>query len=307
MRVPDEVLKCVVYIGRRTTSAETGLYEDRYGGTGFIVFIPESSGAGIFTYIVTARHVAAAVRGSEFCVKANLKVGGAVTVVGREDLWCFHPDPAVDVAVHPWGVPDTIDSKGIPASMSLQPHELIEKSIGVGDEVFITGLFNLASGRGRIMPIVRMGNIAMLPDDPIPTGYGETDVYLVEARSIGGISGSPVFVRETAHFPLLREDSGNEIIFHGMGAYYLLGLMHGHWDIREADMNAAILPVAPRGQGVNLGIALVVPAYRIWETLSEPELANVRELRELEIRERQRKESMPSESEGERPNKASEP
>ena len=62
-----------------------------------------------------------------------------------------------------------------------------------------------------------MYNIAMIPDEPVTTSLGDIKAYLVEARSIGGLSGSPAFVRET----------GAE----GTGSFYLLGLMHGHWGV----------------------------------------------------------------------------
>jgi hypothetical protein len=45
------------------------------------------------------------------------------------------------------------------------------------------------------MPIGRHGSLAMMPSEPIQTDLGFADVYLIKARSMGGISGSPVFVR----------------------------------------------------------------------------------------------------------------
>jgi hypothetical protein len=33
----------------------------------------------------------------------------------------------------------------------------------------------------------------MLPGDPVATPMGPMQAYLIEARSIGGLSGSPVF------------------------------------------------------------------------------------------------------------------
>lgn len=54
----------------------------------------------------------------------------------------------------------------------------------------------------------------MIPSELIHTDkLGDIEVYLIEARSIGGVSGSPVFVRES---------------FPRAGKHYLLGLMHGH-------------------------------------------------------------------------------
>ena len=62
------------------------------------------------------------------------------------------------------------------------------------------------TGRDRNFPIVRTGHIAMMPDEKIPKvkigdWEGNADAYLIESRSIGGWSGSPVFVRGTYYVP----------------------------------------------------------------------------------------------------------
>lgn len=51
----------------------------------------------------------------------------------------------------------------------------------------------VCSSRGKI-PIVRVGNRASYPEQHVHTlDFGEMDAYLIEARSIGGLSGSPAF------------------------------------------------------------------------------------------------------------------
>ena len=69
------------------------------------------------------------------------------------------------------------------------------EGIGIGDEVFMVGLFHRHTGRDRNEPIIRVGNIASLPSAPVPLDEGEkAEAILIEPRSIGGLSGSPVFV-----------------------------------------------------------------------------------------------------------------
>ena len=51
--------------------------------------------------------------------------------------------------------------------------------------------------------------------------------------------------------------------------------MHGHWDIAAKQKNEILLS-ADRAGAVNLGIALVVPATRILETINHPELLAMR-------------------------------
>ena len=155
-----------------------------------------------------------------------------------------------------------VDFKVVPLEMFLSDEIIQQKRIGLGDEVFITGLFAHASGSQRNQPIVRMGNIAMIPSEPIPTDLGSIEAYLIEARSIGGLSGSPAFVRETA--PV------------GLGTFYLLGLMHGHWDIPPEKKNDLLMQGEFFGR-VNMGIAIVIPAKKILEVLNHPKLVERRE------------------------------
>jgi hypothetical protein len=61
------------------------------------------------------------------------------------------------------------------------------------------------------------------------------------------------------------------------GKLFLLGLAQGHWDIRPEDKNEPD-PFAGRKDDlrVNMGIALVVPARKIRETLYHPDLVEGR-------------------------------
>jgi hypothetical protein len=61
----------------------------------------------------------------------------------------------------------------------------------------------------------------------------------------------------------------------GVGAGFCLGMIHGHWDIRESEMDSPYPKHDPK-QGVNMGIAIVVPAIKITETLNRPELVSQR-------------------------------
>src|SRR5262249_44093887 len=72
------------------------------------------------------------------------------------------------------------------------------------------------------------------------------------------------------------------------GAFYLLGLMHGHWEIREGDFNEIEMPSAAEDEEpVNLGIAIVVPAKKILDILYRRELVEQRRQRDQERQERE--------------------
>lgn len=112
----------------------------------------------------------------------------------------------------------------------------------------------------------------MLPEyEKVPTAMGFMPAYLIEARSIGGLSGSPVFVTETLG---MRNESGE--ILAGGGPFYFMGLMHGHWDIPAELKND--IPSDKEGK-VNMGIAIVVPAITILEVINQEELVEMRRQR----------------------------
>jgi hypothetical protein len=62
----------------------------------------------------------------------------------------------------------------------------------------------------------------------------------------------------------------------GIGGFYLLGLMHGHWDIPTRNKNDLLMTDDLFGK-VNMGIAIVVPAKKILEVLNHPELVKMRQ------------------------------
>jgi hypothetical protein len=282
MRVPDEIQKCVVFLGTfvPTLSDKVGL---SYIGTAFFIGIPSQTKSGVsYIYLVTAKHVAerlslayrdfeekksalAAEIKNLLFLRINTKNGKSEILKSESNKWFTHPtDKTVDIAVLPWAPPsEKYDYKWVGVD-SLLSDEIIQKEgIGIGDEVFITGLFAHVRGSAKNIPIVRIGNIAMMSDEAIPTELGNIEAYLIEARSIGGLSGSPAFVRKTV--PL------------GIGQFYLLGLMHGHWEIPVERKNDSLMADDMLGR-VNMGIAIVVPAKKILEVLNHPDLVRMREL-----------------------------
>jgi hypothetical protein len=206
----------------------------------------------------------------------NKKGGGIKQLKAIGDIFWGHPsDVAADVAVLPIYGDRDADIVYTSIGNFLTQEQLADGAIvGVGDEVFVAGLFTPAPGE-MVAPVVRHGNIAMLPRDQIQTELGFTDVYLIEARSIGGFSGSPVFARPTILLAAeQRDDKYVEPVF-GTGGTRFLGVVQGHWDIKESAMNKPQI-IHTLG-GVNLGIAIVTPAYKLLETLNRPELVELRD------------------------------
>jgi hypothetical protein len=168
----------------------------------------------VWRYLVTAEHVVAKLltKKHEIWIRANSKNGPPQEEEIRRSDWWYHPDSArtaTDVAVLPVGIDDESDLDAVPifgtTSVAATRDVMGKVRIGVGDEVVVTGLFRSHHGQQRNVPITRIGNIAMLDTEPIKTAYcGYIDAYLIEARSIGGLSGSPAFV----HLPAIRTIDG---------------------------------------------------------------------------------------------------
>jgi hypothetical protein len=296
MRVPENALKCVCFVGLADVhpEAEKG-WKVSLGGTAFFVW-HQSEFDPMFAhvYLVTAKHVAAAIQGRNFVVRMNSKdQEQAIWVQGRrEDRFYFHPtDPSVDVAVIPYGpARDKFDYEPLPTTMFLTDEIVRSGSVGPGDEVFLTGLFVHFAGSKKNIPIVRYGNIAMLPTEKVPTKIGDIDAYLIEARSIGGLSGSPAFVRETVNITIDEEGKGEIFSAPSGRGTYLMGLMHGHWDIPPQAKND-MRTTDEEGQ-VNMGIAIVVPATKILEVINQKELTEIRRESAAERKKKQPKPTM---------------
>jgi hypothetical protein len=278
VRVPDVILKCVGFVGEVASRDSSGTVHGDLCATGFFVSLPfVGNPTQSFAYFVTAKHVATELAGRDIYFLVNKKGGGVTIAPHHGDRWFLHPtDATADVAVIPvYNNPDSnitavhVGNLGVPSLLQ-------QLEIGIGDEVFATGLFTPAPGSKRNEPIVRHGNIAMMPLEQIQTELGFADVYLIEARSIGGLSGCPVFVRPTINMSITDQRPGIKNFF-GLGhGATLLGLMHGHWDIKETEMNKVFISHVG-AHGVNLGIGIVVPAYKILEVINRPELKLMRQ------------------------------
>jgi hypothetical protein len=265
MRIPDQLLKCIGFVSRDEERFD-------YRGSAFIVSVPFDDHSACL-HLVTAKHVALALQNGEAVIAMNGKDGFPLFMKNGGEGWFFHPDdPSVDVAVLPMAslrLPE-YDYQDISIDRFATAERIQKYGIGVGDEIINIGLFSPFIGSSRLTPIVRTGTLAMMPDGRLPHPvYGSVEAYLAEGRSIGGLSGSPVFVRDTVQLPVQTQD-GAPAQLSALGTFHLLGLMLGHWDappdFSEAD-----------GRSVNMGISLIVPAYKILEVLFSPDLTTLRQ------------------------------
>ncbi|HEV7925040.1 MAG TPA: hypothetical protein VGR14_06785 [Verrucomicrobiae bacterium] len=271
MRIPESVRKCVVYVGTETTDPGTGTTAIVFRGTGFLVSVPTSIRGKNFHYIVTAKHVAVMLdREDAFIISVNSKSGAlrGIRAETKQVKWhCHDSDFSADVALTPLGADlRDFDIVAMPVGMFVKKSQVESIGVGPGDELVISGLFSRHPGKTKNMPIIRIGHIAMMPDDPVPTqSFGDMEAYLIEARSIGGLSGSPVL--------LLKHVYTHEVVVQ----LYLLGLVHGHWDTPSDAMTDAMGAKSGILAGVNMGIAIVTPAQKILDIIESKPLLEERD------------------------------
>jgi hypothetical protein len=268
MRISEDTLKCVGFISHDHPQLD-------FLGTVFIVAIENDNGLGDWCHLVTAKHVAEVIDPGPFVVAMNARDGAPRFLKSGDDVrWFYHPTEAnsVDVAVCPLATPNmaAYDIRSIRETVFATDARIAEYGIGLGDELIIVGLFTRFFGTSKLIPIVRTGNIAMMPTDKIPVkNFGEIEAYLAEGRSIGGLSGSPVFVRNTVNMQTVT-DKGVPAVLSGLGPFHFLGLMHGHWDL------PLTFSSTEQAEAVNMGVSIIIPAKKVLEVLYHPELVQMR-------------------------------
>jgi hypothetical protein len=193
MVVPQEMQKCVGFVGYQKADGSF-----QFAGTVFFVGRKMARVDRAFSYAVTARHVIDSIRTkgiSEVLLRMNRCIGDSVWVRTETRNWVSHAtDPSVDVSVVQFGFDDSFDHNRFTLDGAATEGVIKAWGIDVGDEVFLTGLFAPHFGHRKNIPIVRVGNISAMLHEKVSTAFREIDAYLIEARSIGGLSGSPVFV-----------------------------------------------------------------------------------------------------------------
>lgn len=285
MQINDSIRKCTAFVGFPT---ERGF---RPEGTGFFASFDE--GGYTFYYFITAGHIAWPNRrrsadkfpNGPLSIRVNSKSLEPAIVTTSKDDWIFPEDKTVDICAIPtaWtGEDQIIGPSNIDEvyAVALQPMTATEaklKTLGVtvGEEIFIVSAFIGRVGERRNIPIVRIGNISAMPEEPVAVASPKKGAYLIETRSLGGTSGSPIFLninrgKETERAASLRF---TEIIGPRKTAktmtilpYFLLGMILGSHSgqyvndfISEKDTDIDFI----RDADFNAGISVALPALDI--------------------------------------------
>jgi hypothetical protein len=178
-----------------------------------------------------------------------------------------------------------VDHSMILAGMAVTPKDHVEHGIREGGTIFCVGVFTKHAGRRRVIPILRTGNIALMPNaqELIYTERGPIEGYLVECRSVGGLSGSPVFSAIDKIVPPFIPTPPGFIPAEQYKAeirtlWAWIGLMHGHWKIDKKTL-AEMDTTNDEDEPLNTGIAIVVPAWKVMEVVNHPRFVEMRKQR----------------------------
>jgi hypothetical protein len=299
-RIADKYLHCVVYLYPSAVAADDGADA---GGSGFLVGVPTEGLRQNFwmLYAVTNKHVIK----SSPVLRMNTVDGKKTVLPTTRKNWVVHP-AGDDIAACAISLdPKEYKFHHVPRSDFLSKEIVGTYRIGPGDETFMIGRFINHEGKQLNLPTVRFGNIGQMPWEPIKQRDGfEQESFLVETRSIGGYSGSPIFV----HIPILtdREDVvdwspppilvamgtprdssrfygptgpvGGALRSHGP---WLLGIDYcymNNWTFVCRENGEPVNPGNPAAMQVaaNTGMAAAVPAWKLAELLDSGPLADHR-------------------------------
>jgi len=272
--IPSEYLDCVVYIFPDEASARAG---ENLGGTGFIVGVPMVGYEKVpvhHGYVVTNKHI---IQGHPApAIRLNQLTGHWDVLPTRheplQDEWLVHDD-GDDVAVCMVGVSEERHRiTAITTAYFITEQMVDDEWFGLGDEVFMVSRFSsLAAEETRDVrntPLLRFGNIAAPGRIRLQRrAEPPQESFLVEARSLSGHSGSPVFAWKDPYRPANRR--GETVIGDWHTNIGLLGIDWCHLAPREPlrDNQNPEIKSDEWHVKANSGMMGVVPAWRIVEVL----------------------------------------
>ena len=119
-------------------------------------------------------------------------------------------------------------------------------------------------GSAQNYPVIRDGSIALIPEEKVPMKYKvgsreivtKQEVILVDATSIPGASGSPIFL---CPGPMLK---GNSYQIGGTKPY-LLGIMHGFYPVVPREVLEVQTSDTKQMYSENSGIAIIFPSWKL--------------------------------------------
>jgi len=275
-QIPPSFKKAVAFIFAQNDSG--AIMPD---GTGFYVAVLKNDSTGKI-YLATAKHVIKNSTGAflkRIFLRMLKKKDSSLSIVpidlyisGNKKNVFIHPDSTVDIAVISVSPSQNeYDYNVIPSSFITTREDFDNLKIMEGDEVFFTGMFSEFLGKNNNYPITRFGRVALVTNEKVFWNGYYRDLYLLEATTYWGNSGSPVY------FALKRRPAPrpNSITIGDETVFKLAGIMSGFFGENVLGGLAETKNIRPY-QLVNFGISAVTPSYLLWDILFSDEMRNKR-------------------------------
>ena len=263
--IPSEVKSVVAFV---YAGSAPGKHVS--AGTGFFVGIQNPANEHEYAvYLITAKHVLQKTDRRTYHKSVDIRlnrhdgtsgsINVPIRVAGANQTVLVPTDASVDLAAIPLAPDQTVfDYKFLPSDFLTKKDDFDALQIREGSDVFFTGLFLPYPGAKKNYPIVRFGRVALITDEKIDLDGSPTDLYLVEIASFGGNSGSPVFF-------YLGSDRNPGSLVVGKPILKLAGVMKGTF--QEAKPLTVLDTKKVAASFSTLGIAVVVPAFKVHELL----------------------------------------
>jgi len=301
MQVTDEVLNCTAFLGTKTRRG--------FAAAGTAFFICYEQDDFVFVYLVTTAHLMWPGRSRHEkgppAGYLDLRVNSQTGVPSIEKIehseWLY-AERGIDLAIRPemasiasvseFPMEGDVGVLNMNGGIALRSTDAGKKGLTIGDEIFVVGAFVPHVGESKNIPIVRTGNIAAMPHEPIPFSSPRVPPYLVETRSIGGLSGSPVFLNlQTQRLPTGKPKALQSAVTNQKNItrkaqllpHMIIGIMLGaHEGLYEQDFvnDGKRRKASIKDAQFNSGISVVLPVDALFTLLeSEP----VKEKRDKDI------------------------
>jgi hypothetical protein len=318
-KITPNATRCVFYLYRSEKEARTG--QDPQG-TGFLVAEPSTVPyAGYWqahVYAVTNWHVAVEHLPDDPpapVIRLNRKDGEPHVIPLGIDDWRGLPD--LDIVVTPIDIPSDVNALAIPSSMIVTQSRVGLLEIGVGEDVFMMGLFVDHHGGTTNVPAARFGNISMMPNPRALVDQGnlpDVEAYVLDMHSRSGFSGSPVFVYRTfgsdlavpisSHFSIEVEGTNNvrfplrphepqreryRLKVKHETMFELLGIHYAQFPEEFESEKAGVIT------GLS-GMTCALPAWHLEKLLTLPEFVDMRAEKDKALEKKHKKKPRPERS-----------
>jgi len=283
-RLHHNVLSSVFFLYPTVGDAKAGRNAE---GTGFLVSWPawvNGEHVGNHYYAVTNRHIVDPKGSNSPVIRLNAKSGVPDFIRLTTDDWHYF-DAGDDVAVADIALDWDLHDVALIDEFLFANHQWMEEhSVGVGDDVFMMGLFIDNEVQTHNVPKARFGHISMMAHQAAPVrqphGTNNSSI-IVDMHSRSGFSGSPVFVYRTVGADLTQL-SFADFKVNQPTLFKFLGIHWGQFpETYKIRRNDKVREMKLEGMS---GMSCVIPAWRIHDMIdTHPTLVSERRAKEVEF------------------------